>query len=183
MTISIDIGKFEADIEHISMIGKRSRKVEFNVQWHSCGVYQVSYHRPRDAKNHIVIVEPDWYPPNTHVSFTPEQFEKVIELYPSAPKNERDQCYKPFYEDYTLSLGMFDDGNDTLFQAFKGSCPGDERIYFVEHCFSYGTPTTNTHVLGLLVDDLKKLKELLVSKKDEIFYSGCKISNPFHVKE
>jgi hypothetical protein len=179
MTISIDIGKFEAEIEYISAIGKRSRKVELEVMWHSCWVYQVTYYRPRDAEDHVVVVTKDWYPPNINISFTPEQFDKVVELYPLAPKNERDQCYKPFYEDYDLSRGMFDFGDDVLFQAFKSPQPtDDERVYLVRHCFSYGTPTPDTAVLGLHVDDLKKLKELLDSKKNEIFYSGCKISWP-----
>ena len=131
------------------------------------------YTRPKDAKNHEVIVEENWYPPNTYISFTPEQFDKVIELYPLALENERSQCYKSFYEDYDFSRGMFDFCDDTLFQAFKQ----DGRVYLVQHLFSYGAPTTHTNVLGLNIDDLKKLKELLDSKKGEIFYSGCKISN------
>ena len=114
--------------------------------------------------------------PDTHISFTPEQFEKVMELFPLAPKYKRDECYKPFYENYDLDRGMFDLGHDSLFQAFKDPHDDIEKVYMVSHTFVHGSPTTHTQVLGLHIDDLQRLKELLDSKKDEIFYSGCKIS-------
>ena len=119
MTISEDIGKIKVTLAHDGLIGMRSREVELDVTWVSCGVYQVEYWRPRNAENHEVLVTDDWYPPNTSISFTPEQFEKVAELYPNAPKHERGECYKPFYEDYDLDRGMFDFEYDRLFQAFK----------------------------------------------------------------
>ncbi len=178
MTISIDIGKFKAKIEHNGLIGKRSREVEFDVEWVSCGVYQVSYYRPRDAVDHGVLVTEDWYPPDTSISFTPEQFEKVAELYPSAPKRKRNECYKPFYEDYDLSRGMFDFGDDRLFQAFKDPYDNVEKVYMVNHQFAHGAPTTSKQVLGLYLEDFQRLKNLLDSKKDEIFYSGCKFVMP-----
>lgn len=119
MTISIDIGKSKATIKHNGMIGYRTREVDLDVQWHSCGVFQVTYYRPSDAKDHRILVTEDWYPPNVSVSFTPEHLEKVFELYPDAPKRKRMECYIPFYEDYDPDRGMFDMGNDMLFQAYK----------------------------------------------------------------
>lgn len=176
MTIAEDIGKFKCKIKHVGLIGYREREIEFDIQWVSCGVYEMSYWRPRDAKSHEILVTEDWYPPNTSITFTPEHFEKVVELYPLAPKQERDQCYKPFYEDYDLSRGMFDFGDDMLFQAFKD--PLEDRVYLVNHRFLRGVPTTSTQVLSLYADELQRLKELLDSKKDMIFYSGCKIATP-----
>lgn len=175
MTISVDIGKFKATIEYKCSIGKRHREIELDVIWVSCGVYEISYHRPRDAEPYDVIVAEDWYPPDIYMSFTPEQFNKVVELYPSAPKQERNQFYKPFYEDYDLSRGTFDFGEDRLFQAFKD--PNEDRVNMVNHYFIRGTPDSNMSVFGLSWEDLQRLKELLDSKKDEIFYSGCKISS------
>ncbi|MGH7175640.1 MAG: hypothetical protein ACREGR_04775, partial [Minisyncoccia bacterium] len=175
---SIDIGKFTARIEHGEHIGMRSREVELKVMWHSCGVYDVSYYRPRDAEPHYVIVVEDWYPPDTQVSFTPEQFDKVVELYPSAPRRSRGEAHKPFYEDYDLSRGMFDFEDDCLFQAYKDPHEGVERVYMVDHMFLHGRPTTNTTALGLDMADFQKLKDLIDSKKGEIFYSGCKIAMP-----
>jgi hypothetical protein len=180
MTICIDIGKFKATLKHDGSIGYRTREVEFDVEWVSCGVYQMSYYRPRDAANHEVLVTEDWYPPDTFISFTPEQFEKVAELYPSAPKQERVNSFKPFYEDFETDSGMFDLGLDTLFQAYKDPYPDVDRVYMVNHTFSHGAPTTLTGVLGLSWEDFNRLKDLLDSKKHEIFYSGCKIAgNPF----
>ena len=176
MTISVDIGKFKAKIEHYSLLAIRHQEVELDVMWVSCGVYEVNYYRPRDAISHIVITTEDWHPPDTHISFTPEQFAKVVELYPSASKNERDECHKPFYEDYDLSRGMFDFGDDRLFQAFKD--PHVDKVYMVNHYFVHGSPTTSADVLGLYMDDFQKLKDLIDNKKGEIFYSGCKISMP-----
>ena len=178
MTMSVDIGKFKTRIKHQGCIGYREREVEFDVMWVSCGVYQLSYYRPSDAADHEVVVVDDWYPPNTFITFTPEQFEKVVELYPQAPKRQRDECYKPFYEDYDLSRGMFDFGEDMLFQAFKDPAENTERVYLVNHQFMCGSPTTSTQVLGLYLEDLRRLQELIDSKKDEIFYSGCRISMP-----
>ncbi len=177
MTMTADIGKFKVKIEHHGVIGKRSREVEFDVQWVSCGVYQIDYYRPRDAVDHEVLVTEDWYPPDTSISFTPEQFEKVAELFPLAPKRKRDECYKPFYEDYSLDRGMFDFEYDELFQAFKDPHDNIEKVYLVNHCFIHGSPTTSVQVLGLYWEDFQRLKELLDSKKDEIFYSGCKVSS------
>lgn len=175
MTISVDLGKLKAKLEHTGIIGRRSREVELDVTWVSCGVYEVDYHRPIDAGDHQVLIEKDWYPPNTSIGFTPEQFAKVVELYPSAPKHEkREECYKPFYEDYDLDRGMFDFGYDSLFQAFKD--PLVDKVYMVNHRFILGAPSTSTQVLGLYMDDFQRLKELIDSKKDEIFYSGCKFS-------
>lgn len=176
MTCTADIGKFKATIRYYSVIGYREREIEFDITWVSCGVYQMEYYRPRDAEKHHVMVVEDWYPPDTFISFTPEQFEKVAELYENAPKNERINCCKPFYEDYDLDRGMVDFQQDRLFQAYKD--PLHDRIYMANHYFSNGVPTTDTSVLGLSTDDFKRLKELLDSKKDEIFYSGCKIVWP-----
>lgn len=176
MTIAENFGKFKATLEHDGCIGSRSREVELDVQWVSCGVYEISYYRPRDAEDHRVLVAENWYPPDTSISFTPEQFEKVVELYPNAPKHQRDECYKPFYEDYDLCRGMFDLEYDMLFQAFKDPHPDVEKVYMVNRCFVHGVPTTDTHVLGLSMEDFQHLKELIESKKDEIFYSGCKIA-------
>jgi hypothetical protein len=180
MTISVDIGKFKTRLRYQSEIGYREKEVEFDVQWVSCGCYQVSYYRPFDAKDHGIMVtaQEDWYPPNTSITFTPEQFDKVAELYLGAPKNKRNECYKPFYEEYTLSRGMFDFVDDELFQAYKDPYPDMEMVYLVNHRFLRGAPTPNIHVLGLYWDDFKRLKELLDSKKGEIFYSGCKVSWP-----
>jgi hypothetical protein len=176
MTISVDLPKFKTRLKYQAEIGYREREVEFDIQWVSCGVYQMSYYRPKDAKEHYILVAEDWYPPDTSITFTPEQFEKVYELYPNAPKNERPECYKPFYEEYDLSRGMFDFGDDCLFQAHKD--PRDERVYLVNQPFLYGAPTPTKQVLGLYWEDFLRLKELLDSKKDEIFYSSCKISWP-----
>jgi hypothetical protein len=176
MTCTSEIGKFKATIRHESMLGYREREVEFDVTWVSCGVYQMSYYRPRDAKPHYVIVVEDWYPPDTFISFTPEQFEKVSELYLLAPKHERNQCYEPFYEDYDLDNGMIDFQNDDLFQAYRD--PIKDWVYLVNHMFTHGCPTTSTQVLGLSWTDFLRLKDLICSKKNEIFYSGCKISWP-----
>jgi hypothetical protein len=178
MTMTVDIGKFKTKLKHQSCFGYREREVEFDVTWVSCGVYQLSYYRPRDAKNHEVIVEEDWYPPDTAISFTPEQFEMVAKLYPQAPKRPRNECYKPFYENYDLDRGMFDFGNDELFQAFKDPTPDVERVYLVNRHFTYGSPSTSTQVLGLYIEDFKRLQELINSKKGEIFYSGCKVAMP-----
>lgn len=178
MTMTVDLGKIKVTLKHTGRFGYREREVELDVMWVSCGVYEVSYYRPRNAESHGVIVAADWYPPDTAIAFTPEQFEKVAELYPQAPKHPRDECHKPFYEDYDLSRGMFDLGDDTLFQAFKDPAEGVERVYLATHQFSYGSPTTSTAVLGLHIDDFHRLKELIDSKKDEIFYSGCQIEMP-----
>lgn len=176
MTISIDIGKFKAEVEHDFLLAKRSREVEFEVTWVSCGVYQMSYHRPRESREtHVgALVRKDWYPPNISISFTPEEIEKVAELFPLAPKNKRDECYKPFYENYTLDQGMFDFGHDTLFQAFKDPHENMEKVYMVNRGFAKGSPTASTDVLGLMWEDFQRLKSLIDSKKDEIFYSGVK---------
>lgn len=176
MTISINIGRFKAELEHDGLIGTRSREVELDVMWHSCGIYQVSYYRPRDAVDHIVLVTEDWYPPDTTCVFTPEQLEKVAELFPLASKRKRDECYKPFYEEYTLSNGMFDFGDDDLFQAFKDPGETVEKVYMVNRSFSHGVPTTSSSVLGLRKEDFQRLKDLIDSKKNEIFHSVCKVS-------
>ena len=178
MTMCVDIGKFKTRVKHQSFIGFREREVEFSVTWVSCGVYQLEYYRPKDIENHEVLVTEDWFPPDTSISFTPEQFEKVMELYPAAPKRNRDECYKPFYEEYTLSRGMFDFGDDELFQAFKDPSEKAEMVYLVNHKFSYGLPTPHVSVLGFYIEDFQRLKGLLDSKKDDIFYSGCKCSWP-----
>lgn len=179
MTISEDIGKFKARIGISTLFGIRDREVELEVIWVSCGVYSIRYNRPKDATDPNIIVEEDWYPPDVHISFTPEQFEKVVELYPLALKHKRNEVYKPFYEDYTLDNGMMDFENDTLFQVFKDPHDNIEKIYLVNHYFSRGSPTTQTDVLGLYSEDFEKLKDLIASKKDVIFYSGCKFSMPF----
>ena len=178
MTIAEVFGKFKARLKHQGCIGYREREVELDVTWVSCGVYEITYYRPSDAENHEVLVVEDWYPPNTSISFTPEQFEKVVELYPQAPKRQRDECYKPFYEDYDLCRGMFDLEFDTLFQAFKDPHENVERVYLVNHLFVCGSPSTSTQVLGLYIEDFHRLRDLIESKKDQIFYSGCKIAMP-----
>jgi hypothetical protein len=130
------------------------------------------------------VVAEDWYPPNTSISFTPEQFDKIFELYPAAPKQERLQCYKPFYEDYTASRDVFDFGNDWLFQAYKDLHPNVERVYMVVRNFIHGRPTETTSVLGISWEDFLRLKVLLDSNKHEIFYSGVYCSgNPFATNE
>jgi hypothetical protein len=174
-----NIGKFKAKSEYIcSMFGRRSREVEFDVTWVSCGVYQMEYYRPRDAEDPAVLVteNENWYPPNVNISFTPEQFNKVAELYPSAPKNKRFECYKPFYENYDLDRGMFDFGDDCLFQAFKDPHENVEKVYLTSRSFVHGTSKNYISILGLYWEDFKRLKDLLDSKKDEIFYSGCRMS-------
>ena len=176
MTCTESLGKFSAKIKHrCGALGiVREREIEFNVDWVSCGVYQMEYYRPRgdDIKPHYVIVEEDWYPPDTFCCFTPEQFEKVAELYPTAPKLPREQCYKPFYEDYELDRGMMDFGHDRLFQAYKDPC--EEMVYLVNRYFVFGMPEEATNVLGLEWSDFLRLSELLISNKHLIFYSGVK---------
>jgi hypothetical protein len=180
MTIEIDIGKFKAKLEHDALLCRRGREVELDVTWSSCGVYVVTYSRPRDADpvDIGILVKEEWYPDSVCVSFTPEQFEKVCELFPSALKQERNQCYKPFYEDYDLDRGMMDFGMDGLFQAFKDYHLNVEKVYLVNHMFARGAPTSNSQVLGLHWEDFKILKDLIESKKGEIFYSGCKVVMP-----
>lgn len=175
MTISIDLPKYKVSIRHQSTIGYREREIEFDVQWISCGLYQLSYYRPSDAKSHCIIVEDDWYPPNISISFTPEQFDKVFELFPAAPKEKRIHCYKAFYENFTVDNGMFDFCHDTLFQAYKDPCPNTDKVYMVNRKFIYGAPTADICVLGLKWNDFLRLKELIDSKKNKIFYSGVKV--------
>ena len=110
------------------------------------------------------------------MTFTPEQFEKVIELYLDAPKHKRTECYKPFYESFDTDRGMFDFEYDTLFQAYKDPHEGVDKVYLVNHSFSNGIPTSNSYTLGLFMEDFQKLRDLIESKKDEIFYSGCRAS-------
>lgn len=176
MTITEDFGKFKATLYSSGSFARRSREVELEICWISCGLYQINYYRPDDAVDAGVTVGKDWYPDNVYLSFTPEQFDKVIELHLNAPKQSRDQCYKPFYEDYDLDRCMFDFGNDSLFQAFRS--PVEEKVYLVKRNFSHGTPTEEVSVLGLSFEDLSRLNEFLNSKKDLIFYSGCKFSVP-----
>ena len=176
MTCTEDFGKFKCTLVRDACFAVREREVEFDVTWISCGVWSLEYWRPKDAPRTdlgILVVE-DWYPPNTQISFTPEQFDKAYELYPDAPRQERDKCYKPYYEDYDLDRGMFDFGHDKLFQAYKD--PIKDKVYLVQRYFVRGTPSETTSVLGLSLEDFKRLKELLDSKKSSIFYSGCKIS-------
>jgi hypothetical protein len=177
MTCTEDFGKFKATIKHDGSIGWREREVEFDITWVSCGVFEMRYYRPRDAKEqHYVLVAEDWYPPDTSITFTPEHYEKVFELYPSAPKHERDKCYQPFYETYELDAGMFDFGHDWLFQAYKD--PLEDRVHLVNRNFVRGNPVESTNVIGLTWADFLRLKEFLDSKKGLIFYSGCRIAMP-----
>jgi hypothetical protein len=177
MTCTEDFGKFKCTLwRETSIAGARGREVELEITWISCGVYQLDYTRPADAPHtdHGILVIEDWYPPNMRISFTPEQFDKAYELYDGAPRHKRDQCYKPYYEDYDLDRGMFDMERDELFQAYKD--PIRDKVYLVQHCFASGTPTEYTSVLGLTIEDFKRLKEFLDSKRSLIFYSGCKIA-------
>jgi hypothetical protein len=174
MTISINIGKVKVSLKYTALLGYRKREVELDVQWHSCGTYQVSYYRPREAKDYRILVEEDWYPPSVDVGFTPEQFDKVFELFPSAVKRERMESYKPFYENYDPDRGMFDFGNDTLFQAFKDPLENEDGVHLVNQYFVRGIPSENTQVLGLSWADFMKLKDLIEREKHEIFYSGVK---------
>lgn len=175
-----DFGKFKATIESNCCLAKRHREVDLEVIWVSCGVYQITYRRPKDAENPEVIVAKDWYPKNINISFTPEQFEKAFELFADAPKQERPDCYKPYYEDYDLDRGMFDFENDTLFQAYKDPNPSPDinRVCLVNRHYGFGRPTKDSGLLELSFEDFKRLKEFLDEKKDLIFYSGCKISFP-----
>lgn len=175
MTISIKIGKFKAKIEYQIFMAKRNKEVEFDITWSSCGVYCMSYYRPLKAEDHQVIVTKDWYPPNIAITFTPEHLEKTAELYSNAPKNERHECYKPFYEDYDLDRCMIDFGNDILFQAYRDPRKDIEKVYMVNRRFVCGVPDTHTDILGLFMDDFQKLKDLIDNEKEKIFYSGCKI--------
>ncbi len=175
MTMEVNIGKFKTEIKHQTGFGYRKREVEFDVSWISCGTYQMSYRRPFDATPEYVLVTNDWYPADTFSSFTPEQFEKVAELFPSAPHPKRNEAYKPFYENFTTDMGMIDLGYDCLFQAFKDQKV--ETVYLVNQSFVRGVPATSTSVLGLEWKDFLRLKELIDNKKNETFYSGCKISS------
>lgn len=177
MTCTEDFGKFKCKLERNTCLGlQRELEVEFDVTWVSCGVYQLEYWRPIKAPptDDGILVREEWYPPNTSISFTPEQFDKAYELYADAPRQERDKCYKPYYEDYDTDRGMFDLGFDSLFQAYKD--PIRDKVYLVQRMFIQGCPSETTEVFGLYLEDFKRLKEFLDSKKSSIFYSGCKIA-------
>ena len=177
MTCTDDLGKFTAKIRHRSL-GYREREVELNVQWISSGLFSIDYWRPReeDIKPYYVMVAEDWYPPDTSMSFTPDQMEKVFELYPSAPKQPRDQCYKPFYEDYDLDRYFMDMGHDSLFQAFKDPHEDSDMVYLVKRHFNYGIPNgEGSSFLPLHWEDFLRLREFLNSKRHMLLYSGLKI--------
>lgn len=169
MTYTENLGEIEVNLEHNASLCIKSRVVDLRVNWHSCCIYEVSYRRPNDAGDHRVIVESDWYPPSFQIHFTPEDFDKAFELFPDAPKNKRKDCYKPYYENYELSRGMFDFGDDELFQAYKDPYDEIEKVYLVNRFFTHGTPSTGTEVLGLYFDDFKKLKEFIDITRPQIF--------------
>lgn len=174
MTCTDNLGKFKTRIRHYSL-GYREREVEFDVQWISSGLFSMEYWRPRgeDIQPHYVMVAEDWYPPDTSCTFTPDQFDKVAELYPSAPKPERDQCHKPFYEDYDLDRYFMDMGFDRLFQAYKAPQEDLDMVFLVNRSFEHGMPTEGTHVLGLFWEDFLRLKTFLEGRT--LLYSGIKI--------
>ncbi len=178
MTCTEDFGKFTTKIKHQTCIGYREREVDLSITWVSCGVYSFQYWRPQDADDPEVIgTDKEWYPGNIHFSITPEQFDKVAELYPAAPRHERAECYKPFYEQYDLDRGMFDMGCDTLFQAFKDPREEVDRVYMVNRSFIYGQPSQDSSMLALYWNEFLRLKEYIDSKRGEIFYSGCRFSS------
>ena len=156
MTIEENFGKFKATLGNNCFLGKRTREIDLDISWVSCGVYQVQYWRPQGAIDSGVVVAEDWYPANVHISFTPEQFDKAFELFADAPKNERGNCYKPYYEDYYLDNGMFDFTHDELFQAYKDPNPNVDRVSLVNRHFSLGRPTESTSILELSFEDFKR---------------------------
>jgi hypothetical protein len=176
MTCTDNLGKFKAKLRHQSL-GHREREVELDVQWISSGLFSLEYWRPRDEgiKPHYVMVAEDWYPPDTSMSFTPDQMEKIFELYPSAPKQPRDQCYKPFYEDYELDRYFMDMGHDNLLQVYKDPHEDVDMVYLVKHHFTNGIPTDSTSFLPLYWEDFLRLRDFLNSKRDMLLYSGVKI--------
>jgi len=177
MTCTEDLGTLSVKLEYVSL-GYRGRVVDLEIIWISCGVYQVSYRRPKNAAAPMVLgTSGEWYPANVNICFTPEQFNAAFDLFEAAPKQDRENCYKPYYENYDLDRGMFDMGYDTLFQAFKD--PKKDKVHLVTHTFRQGTPgqSCGENVLGLYLEDFKRLKEFIDSKSDWIFYSGVKIGN------
>lgn len=170
MTICVKIGKFETNITQHGLLGPSPVKVEFDIDWVSCGCYQM----------HIKQLTKREHPPfydeiNIHMSLEPEWIKKSIEMYPNAVERSRTECYKPFYHDYSTDKGMMDFGHDDFFQAFKVN---SEEIILTVLNFVFGIPSRMSS-FNIKFSELKRLQEFLDNPNGngpETFYSGCKVS-------
>jgi hypothetical protein len=167
MTICEDFGGIEVTTKNAFGIGYIARKVMLKITWVSCGHYSIAVQKAQELPIHAnKHTEPKT---DYTIHMTPEQVDKVAELFEAAPSPERMQCYKPFYEDFDPDRGMFDMGHDTLFQAFRQK----DRVVLANTYFVCGLPS-GMDTLNMTFEDYKRFKEYLDSKRDQVFYSGVK---------
>jgi hypothetical protein len=167
MTICEDFGGIEVTTKNAFGIGYINRKVLLKITWVSYGAYTITVQKAAElpmSANKYTEPKTDY-----SISITPEQVDKVAELFEAAETPERMQCYKPFYEDYDPDRSMFDMEHDTLFQAFKQK----DRVILTNINFVCGVPSSMDS-LNMTFEDYLKFKAYLDSKRDQVFYSGVK---------
>lgn len=175
MTISEDWFKYKCKTRRASiptLFGVDFIDVEIKVGWVSCGYYTFEW--PPFEIPHRFNPEAMDKIPYMHMSITPEDFRKTIELYDN-PQEEitRDKLLAPYYEKLNFDAGMFDFGHDGLFRAYKHV---NGWVILHDHLIVCGCPTKEITEWIVHIDDLRKIQEEL--KSHDIFYTGVKFASP-----